>query len=286
MTHPSNTRQPSTKTSQQPSSRPNPRVWTGSHRNFAVSVSCTTPVRCTGRRRPEMAGAEGLIFNEDKACIVHLEDGFDFLGFNVRRYRRGYGLGKLLIAPSQDAVRRIRKRLADEMRSLRGSNAMAVVVRLNPIIRGWAAYYRGVVSSEQFSALDHLSAIVASGNDRCSVSVWPSGYRNRELVTGPDALTYSRTPVSQTSATAAANRIRTSSVSGGVSPSPSGCAGGIVANSAAIASAGRSSAGVRTAFRFSSMRMLGSQGATTVWWSNPDTSAETVGGSVQQVARS
>ena len=41
-----------------------------------------------------------------------------------------------------------------ETRSLRGTNAQAVLIRLNPIIRGWSAYYRGVVSSEIFSALD------------------------------------------------------------------------------------------------------------------------------------
>jgi pimeloyl-ACP methyl ester carboxylesterase len=56
--------------------------------------------------------------------------------------------------PSQDAVRRIRRRLADEIRGMRGSNAVALIARLNPIIRGWAAYYRGVVSSKVFSALD------------------------------------------------------------------------------------------------------------------------------------
>lgn len=81
---------------------------------------------------------------------MHLTEGFDYLGFNVRRYRHG----KLLIKPSDDAVRRLRKRLANEMRSLRGSNAMAVIARLNPMIRGWAAYYRGVVSSRIFSSLD------------------------------------------------------------------------------------------------------------------------------------
>jgi RNA-directed DNA polymerase len=94
----------------------------------------------------------GLCFNEDKTRVVCLGDGFDFLGFNVRRYR-----GKLLIKPSTAAQRRIRERLRTEMRSLRGSNARAVIKRLNPIIRGWAAYYRGVVSSEIFHALDsHL----------------------------------------------------------------------------------------------------------------------------------
>jgi RNA-directed DNA polymerase len=40
------------------------------------------------------------------------------------------------------------------MRSLRGANARAVIKRLNPIIRGWAAYYRGAVSSETFTVLD------------------------------------------------------------------------------------------------------------------------------------
>jgi RNA-directed DNA polymerase len=92
----------------------------------------------------------GLTFNEDKTHVVTLEDGFDFLGFNVRRYH-----GKPLIKPSKAAVRRIRKRLATELRSLRGANAPVVIKRLNPIIRGWAAYYRTQVSSDTFRRLDH-----------------------------------------------------------------------------------------------------------------------------------
>ena len=93
----------------------------------------------------------GLAFNEDKTRVVSLDRGFDFLGFNVRRYRNG----KLLIKPSKEAVRRIRKRLAAEVKALHGANAEAVISRLNPIIRGWAAYYRSVVSKETFSSLDH-----------------------------------------------------------------------------------------------------------------------------------
>jgi RNA-directed DNA polymerase len=68
----------------------------------------------------------------------------------VRRYD-----GTLLIKPSTAAVRRIRERLRTEMRALRGSNAAAVLSALTPIIRGWAAYYRGVVSSKTFKALDN-----------------------------------------------------------------------------------------------------------------------------------
>jgi RNA-directed DNA polymerase len=101
-------------------------------------------------RLAEWLEPRGLVFNEDKTRIVTLDEGFDFLGFNVRRYEDR----KLLIKPSKAAVRAIRERLRTELRSLRGTNAQAVLIRLNPIIRGWSAYYRGVVSSETFSALD------------------------------------------------------------------------------------------------------------------------------------
>jgi RNA-directed DNA polymerase len=95
----------------------------------------------------------GLAFNEDKTRIVHLTEGADFLGCNIRRYPSG----KLLIKPSQQAIRRIRERLATEMRALRGANAIAVIRTINPIVRGWAAYYRSVVSKEVFAAVDdHL----------------------------------------------------------------------------------------------------------------------------------
>jgi RNA-directed DNA polymerase len=92
----------------------------------------------------------GLAFNEDKTQVVSLSEGFDFLGFNVRRYH-----GKLLNKPSQAAVRRIRERLRTELPILRGSNARAVLKRLNPIIRGWAAYYRTQISADVFGKLDH-----------------------------------------------------------------------------------------------------------------------------------
>jgi len=95
----------------------------------------------------------GLAFNEDKTRVVHLGEGFDFLGFTVRRFpsRRG---GKLIIKPSAAAVRRFKRRLATEFRSLRGANAAAVLARIAPVTRGWGAFYRTVVSSRVFSGLD------------------------------------------------------------------------------------------------------------------------------------
>jgi RNA-directed DNA polymerase len=100
-------------------------------------------------RLADWLASRGLAFNEDKTRVVSLDEGFDFLGFNVRRYR-----GKTLIKPSKAAIRRIRERLRTELRSLRGTNAQAVIKKLNPIIRGWAAYNRTGVSSEVFNTLD------------------------------------------------------------------------------------------------------------------------------------
>ena len=92
----------------------------------------------------------GLVFNEDKTQITHLDQGVDFLGSTIRRYRGR----KLLTKPSNDALRRIRKRLSTEAKALRGANADAVIGKLNPIIAGWAAYYRIGVSKRAFTRLD------------------------------------------------------------------------------------------------------------------------------------
>ena len=119
--------------------------------DFAVLCHSQQQARQVQARLAEWLAPRGLALNRDKTKIVPLSQGFDFLGFSIRRYP----CGKLLIKPSQVAVRRIRERLAAEMRALRGSNARMVIINLSPVIRGWAAYYRTAVSSEVFSALDH-----------------------------------------------------------------------------------------------------------------------------------
>jgi RNA-directed DNA polymerase len=104
----------------------------------------------------------GLSFNEAKTRIVHASDGFDFLGYNVRRFQTWRG-GKLLIKPSKESISTMRQRLTAEMRSLRGAGPADIARQLNPIIRGWAAYHRPVVASEAFRKLDN--------------HLWPLTYR-------------------------------------------------------------------------------------------------------------
>jgi RNA-directed DNA polymerase len=99
----------------------------------------------------------GLTLSTEKTRIVHLTEGFNFLGFNVRHYptqntASGY---KLLIKPSRESVAQIRSTVRQHWLELKGHNVRDVLHRLNPIIRGQANYYRIGVASETFSALDN-----------------------------------------------------------------------------------------------------------------------------------
>jgi RNA-directed DNA polymerase len=82
--------------------------------------------------------------------VVHLSEGFDFLGFNIQRVHNG----KVIIRPSREAVKRLIRTLKERIRSMDGWETIALIGKLNPIIRGWATYYRGVVSSNIFATLD------------------------------------------------------------------------------------------------------------------------------------
>jgi len=95
----------------------------------------------------------GLSCNKDKTRIVHLDDGFDFLAFTIRRHHTNGGT-KVLTKPSKDALKKIRRRLREELRDLRGAKTEAVIGRLNPIVKGQANYYRHGVSTAAYAALD------------------------------------------------------------------------------------------------------------------------------------
>ena len=99
----------------------------------------------------------GLTLSEEKTRIVHITEGFDFLGFNVRLYLipTAKAGSKLFIKPSPASVKRLRTRLREEWRACTGVKARAVIQRLNPIIVGWANYYKSGVSAKVFTSLDH-----------------------------------------------------------------------------------------------------------------------------------
>jgi len=92
----------------------------------------------------------GLTLSEEKTTITHIEDGFDFLGFNFRKYD-----DKLFVKPARKSIKAFLKGIREIIRSNPTVAAYVLIEMLNPKIRGWVNYYRHVVSSEIFKAVDH-----------------------------------------------------------------------------------------------------------------------------------
>jgi RNA-directed DNA polymerase len=94
----------------------------------------------------------GLELSPEKTVITHIEDGFDFLGQNVRKY----GKAKvLLIKPSKKNVKTFLSNIREVIRANKQATAYGLVALLNPKIRGWANYHRHVVSKVIYSHVDH-----------------------------------------------------------------------------------------------------------------------------------
>jgi RNA-directed DNA polymerase len=91
----------------------------------------------------------GLELSEEKTKITHIDQGFDFLGHNVRKYN-----GKLLIKPSKKNVKCFLKEIRRTIKTNSSVKTETLIYLLNPKIRGWANYFRHVVSSKVFSYVD------------------------------------------------------------------------------------------------------------------------------------
>jgi RNA-directed DNA polymerase len=91
----------------------------------------------------------GLSLSSEKTKITHIEEGFDFLGWNFRKYD-----GKLLIKPSNKNVKNHLRKLRETIKSLHGASQEIMIKTLNPMIRGWANYHAGQVSKEIYAKVD------------------------------------------------------------------------------------------------------------------------------------
>ncbi|OWY64257.1 group II intron reverse transcriptase/maturase [cyanobacterium TDX16] len=98
----------------------------------------------------------GLQFSSEKTNIVHLEEGFDFLGWNIRQYKdiRFKQETKLLTKPSKESINSVKEKLRTAIREYRDGDIKIMIVKINEIIRGWANYHRAAVARKTFEHLD------------------------------------------------------------------------------------------------------------------------------------
>lgn len=93
----------------------------------------------------------GLKLSDSKTKITHINNGFDFLGQNIRSYK-----GKLLIKPSVKNIENILSKISEIINSNKQCRQNHLILKLNPVIKGWCEYHKYVVSSQIFYKLDHL----------------------------------------------------------------------------------------------------------------------------------
>jgi RNA-directed DNA polymerase len=91
----------------------------------------------------------GLELSDEKTLITHIDDGFDFLGWNFRKYE-----GKLLVKPSEKSIKKFTEEISAKIERGKAWTQEALIDNLNPIVTGWTNYHRSTVASKIFNKLD------------------------------------------------------------------------------------------------------------------------------------
>jgi RNA-directed DNA polymerase len=99
----------------------------------------------------EFLRERGLTLSEEKTRIVHIDHGFDFLGWSFRKYGN-----TLLIKPNRKNVKAFYGKVKEIIAGALSVPTETLIQRLNPVLKGWALYHKGTVAKQTFSKVDHL----------------------------------------------------------------------------------------------------------------------------------
>lgn len=91
----------------------------------------------------------GLELSKEKTKITHIDDGFDFLSFNVRKYK-----GKFITKPSKKSIKHFLSGIREIIKSNPTATTENLIRLLNPKIRGWANYFRHSCAKRTFNYVD------------------------------------------------------------------------------------------------------------------------------------
>lgn len=97
----------------------------------------------------EFLAVRGLALSPEKTKITHIKEGFDFLGWNIRKYN-----GKLLMKPSKANVKAHLDIIREVIKVNKTAKQANLIKLLNPVLRGWANYHSHVVAKETFRRVD------------------------------------------------------------------------------------------------------------------------------------
>ncbi|MBX7273768.1 group II intron reverse transcriptase/maturase [Stutzerimonas chloritidismutans] len=106
----------------------------------------------------QFLSVRGVALSREKTQTVHIHQGFDFLGWNFRKYvpKSPYRKAKLLIKPSKKNVTAFYRKVGEIIKNSGALTQDALIGQLNPVLKGWAQYHSPVVAKQTFSKLDSL----------------------------------------------------------------------------------------------------------------------------------
>lgn len=107
----------------------------------------------------EFLEKRGLQLSEEKTKITNVKKGFDFVGLNFRIYpfEKGPGGYILLIKPAKANIQRLKEKIKNVVKRAKDWDAVEQISKLNPILMGWANYYRKVVRKKAFKNISHYT---------------------------------------------------------------------------------------------------------------------------------
>jgi RNA-directed DNA polymerase len=97
----------------------------------------------------EFLSVRGLKLSDSKTSITHIDDGFDFLGFTVRKFK-----GKLITKPSKKSIKKFLKTIKEFLTDHRTSKQTDIIIPLNKKISGWSNYFKHCSAKVTFSYID------------------------------------------------------------------------------------------------------------------------------------
>ncbi|CAN7250826.1 reverse transcriptase domain-containing protein [Cupriavidus necator] len=98
----------------------------------------------------EFLAVRGLELSTEKTRIVNIAEGFDFLGWNFRKYS-----GTLLVKPSKKNAQAFYRKVKEVISANKTATQENLIRLLNPMLRGWAQYHSPVVAKQTFSKVEH-----------------------------------------------------------------------------------------------------------------------------------
>jgi RNA-directed DNA polymerase len=95
----------------------------------------------------------GLTLSQEKTSITHIDEGIDFLGFRIQRKPGRRGHRYVYTYPSRPSLRAVMRRIKEITREAHDHTLGQLLHRLNPVLRGWCAYFRHGASKQTFNYL-------------------------------------------------------------------------------------------------------------------------------------